>query len=134
MPERLFIPISICTGLSSPSPMRTSSIAAAEHVHRDLTALERDPRALAFAMSSASATRRMPASSASVAVGAVADDRLEHLDDHGRLRLAVDLVEQLAQLRLGEEEAEVLVPSAVDGHADTVEERREHHRDLRVVL
>ena len=45
-----------------------------------------------FAMSSASATRRMPASIVSgCAVGAVADDRLQHLrDDHRPVGLVVD--------------------------------------------
>ena len=45
-----------------------------------------------------------------LAVLAVARDRLQHLgDDHRHVRFFVDPVEQLAQLRLGEEEAEVLV-------------------------
>ena len=59
-----------------------------------------------------------------LAVGAVADDPLQHLgDDHGQVRLLVDPVEQLAQLRLGEEEAEVLVAVAVHRHADAVRQR-----------
>ena len=42
-------------------------------------------------------------------------------------------VEQLAHLRLGEEEAEVLVPLAVHGHADAVQQRAEDDDDLGVV-
>ena len=78
----------------------------------------------------------MPASTVKrLAVGAVADDRLQHLrDDDRQIRLVVDPVEQLPHLRLGEEEREVLVPVPVDRHADAVEERGEDDDDLGVVL
>ena len=69
-----------------------------------------------------------------LAVGAVADDPLQHLrDDDGPVGLVVDPVEQLAQLRLGEEEAEVLVAVAVHRHADAVGERgqRDDHLGVR---
>ena len=65
MPEELFITISIRTGLSSPSPIRTSSIAAAESECIVTWPRSNGIRERPFAMSSASATRRMPASSAS---------------------------------------------------------------------
>ena len=65
-------------------------------------------------------------------VGAVADDRLERLRHEYRpLGLLVEIVEQLAQLRLREEEAEVLVVAAVHGHADVVEHRGEHDDEPR---
>ena len=77
-------------------------------------------------MSSASATRTGRVDGERLAVGAVADDRLQRLgDDHRLVGLLVEAVEQLAQLRLGEEEREVLVAVAVDRHADAVQERRE---------
>ena len=69
-----------------------------------------------------------------LAVGAVADDPLQHLgDDDRELRLLVDPGEQLAQLRLGEEEAEVLVSLAVHRHADAVGERGQGDDHLGVV-
>ena len=112
--------------------MRTSSIAAAESEWIETDPRSKGIRERPFAMSSASATRRTPASTREwLAVRAVARDRLQHLGhDHGAIRLVVDVVEQLAQLRLGEEEAPVLVVAAVDGHADVVEERGEHDDDL----
>ena len=87
-------------------------------------------------MSSASATRTIPASSERGSPpGAVRDDRLEHLrGDHGQLRLLVDPLEQRADLGLDEEEAELLVALAVHGHADVVEERSERDDDLGVVV
>jgi len=65
----------------------------------------------------------------------VARDRLEHLGrDHRQVGILVDAVQQLAQFRLREEEAEVLVVVAVHRHPDAVEERRERDDDFRVVL
>jgi hypothetical protein len=64
----------------------------------------------------------------------VAGDRLQDLGgDHREVRLLVQAVQQLAHLRLGEEEAEVLVPVARDGHADAVQQRAERDDYLGVV-
>ena len=69
-----------------------------------------------------------------LAVVAMARDRAQDLGgDHGQLRLLVQPVEQLTDLRLGQEEAEVLVTLAVDGHADAVQQRSERDGDLGVV-
>ena len=63
------------------------------------------------------------------------DDRLQHLGgDHGQLGLLVDPVQQLPDLGLDEEEAELLVPLAVDRHADVVQERAEDDHDLGIVV
>ena len=87
-------------------------------------------------MSSASATRiETRLDRERLAVGAVADDRLEHLrDDDRALGLVVDPVEELLQLRRSEEEREVLVPVTVDRHADAVGERRERDDHFGVVV
>ena len=136
MPDELFIRISIRTGRSSPSVILTSSIAAAESECIETLPLSNGMRERPFAMSSASATRTMPASSVSGLPSArwlmIACSTSD--DDHGLVGLLVEAVEQLAQLRLGEEEAEVLVAVAVDRHADAVQERAEHDDDLGVVL
>ena len=102
---------------------------------RDQAALERDPRAalghverVGHADDAGLEGERLPAAP-------VARDRLEHLgDDHGERRLLVDAVQELARLRLGEEEAPVLVAVAVHGHADAVEKRGEDDHDLGVLL
>jgi hypothetical protein len=65
----------------------------------------------------------------------VADDRVQRLGDHhGQLGIRVGVGEQLAQLALGEKEAEGLVVDAVDRHAHVVQKssRRDHH--LRVAV
>jgi hypothetical protein len=65
----------------------------------------------------------------------VARDRLQHLDgDHGQVGLIVDPVQQLPHLRLGQEEAHVLVPVAMHGHAHAVQEGAERDDDLGVLL
>ena len=83
-------------------------------------------------MSSASATRTTPASSVYGSPRRrwpmIALQRLG--DDHGALRLVVDLLQKLPQLRLGEEQAVGLVIGAVDGHADVVQERPGGDHDL----
>ena len=64
----------------------------------------------------------------------MARDHVQHLGHHHRqLRLVVALLEQLARLARGEEEAEVLVVVAVHGHPRVVEQRAEQERDLGVV-
>ena len=64
----------------------------------------------------------------------MARDRLQHLRGNDcSIRLVVDPVEELQDLGLRKEEAEVLVPLAVDGHADAVQQRTEHDHDLGVV-
>ena len=71
-----------------------------------------------------------------LAAAAVADDRVQRLGDHdGALGgVLVDVGEQLAQLALGEEEAEGLVIGAVDRHADVVQQRPGGDHDLGVAL
>ena len=65
----------------------------------------------------------------------MARDRLEHLGDDDRaVGLVIDALEQLPQLRLGEEEAPVLVAAPVHGHADAVRERCEDDDDLGVLV
>ena len=61
----MFITISIRTGFSSPSPISTSSIAAAESECIETWPFSNGIRERPLAMSSASPTRRMPASSES---------------------------------------------------------------------
>ena len=114
MPDELFMRIEMRIGFSSPSVISTSSIAAAESEWIPTRPRSNAIRERPCSMSSASATRRMPGLERQrLAVGAVADDPLQHLgDDDGQLGLVVDPVEQLAQLRLREEEAEVLVALA----------------------
>jgi hypothetical protein len=64
----------------------------------------------------------------------VARDRAEDLDhDDGAFGLVVEAFEQLAHLRLGEEETPVLVTLAVHRHPDAVEKSAEHDDDLGVV-
>jgi hypothetical protein len=64
----------------------------------------------------------------------MARDRLQHLGhEHGPLRLVVDVLEELAQLRLREKDAPVLVLAPVHGHPDVVQERSKHDDDLRLV-
>jgi hypothetical protein len=109
--------ISTMTGRVSPSVIRTSSIAAAESEWIEKEPRSKGIRERPFARSSASATRRTPASS----------------DSDCQLRFLVDAREELAHLRLGEEQAPVLVVAAVDRHADVVQERCEDDDDLRVV-
>jgi hypothetical protein len=65
MPEELFIRISIPIGLDSPSRISTSSIAAADSEWIDTRPCSKGMRERPFAMSSASATRTIPASSVS---------------------------------------------------------------------
>jgi hypothetical protein len=131
----LFIRISILIGFSSPSEIVTSSIAAAESECIETRPFSNGIRERPWAMSSASATRTTPPRARTARRRAVRDDRLEHLGgDHGQLGLLVDPVEQPADLRLDEEEAELLVPLAVDRHADVVQERAEDDDDLGVVV
>ena len=127
--------ISIRIGRSSPSPIATSSIAAAESEWiADAAALERDPRAALLHVERVGDAQDARLERQRLAVGAVADDPLQHLGDHhGQLGLVVDPVEQLAQLRLGEEEAEVLVAVPVHRHADAVGERGQRDDHLGVV-
>ena len=87
-------------------------------------------------MSSASATRTMPASIVNgCALAPVADDRVHRLGGDDRaLGLLVDGGEQRAELVGGQEQAVALVVVAVDRHADAVHQagRGDHH--LGVVL
>ena len=71
-----------------------------------------------------------------LAAAAVADDRVQRLGDHDRPlgRILVDVVQQLAQLPLGEEEAECLVVGAVDRHPDVVQQRTGRDHDLGVAI
>ena len=65
---------------------------------------------------------------------AVARDRLENLRrEHRPLRLVVETLQQLPELRLGEEQTEVLVPVSVHGHAHAVQETPEADDHLGVV-
>ena len=135
MPDELFMTISTITGLVSPSVIRTSSIAAAESEW-----IETEPRSKGMrerALREIECVRDAEDARLDrqrLAVCAVARDRLQRLrDDDGELGLVVDAVEQLAHLRLGEEEAPVLVVAPVDRHADVVQERREDDDDLGVV-
>ena len=121
------------TGRSRPSPILTSSIAAAESEWIDTEPRSngiREPLGHVERVGDAEDARlereRLP-------VGAVADDRLQGLrHDDGALGLVVDAVEELAELRLRQEEAEVLVVLAMDRHPDVVEEGGEHDHDLGV--
>ena len=106
-----------------------------ERVDPDVAALERDARAALLHVERVGDAEDPGLERQRLAVGAMADDPLQHLrDDHGQVRLVVDPGEQLAQLRLGEEEAEVFVAVAVHRHADAVGERGQHDDDLGVVL
>ena len=106
-----------------------------ERVDADVAALERDPRAALLHVERVGDAEDARLERQRLAVGAVADDPLEHLrDDHRQVGLLVDPVEQLAELRLGEEEAEVLVAVAVHRHADAVRERRQRDDDLGVLV
>ena len=65
----------------------------------------------------------------------MARDRLQNLRDHDRaVGLLVDPVQQLAQLRLREEEAEVLVAAPVHRHPDAMGEGGEDDDDLGIVV
>ena len=135
MPDELFITISIMTGALAVLDRDVVDRRRRQRVDRDAAALERDPRAALRHVERVGDAEDAGLERQRLAVGAVARDRLQHLgDDHGELGLLVDPVEQLAHLRLGEEEAEVLVPVAVDGHPDAVEERGEGDDDLGVVV
>ena len=85
-----------------------------EGVDAEVAALERDARAALLHVERVGDAEDAGLERERLAVGAVADDPLQDLrDDHRPVGLVVDPVEELAQLRLGEEEAEVLVPVAV---------------------
>ena len=104
-------------------------------MHRDLALLERDPRAALRHVERVADAEDPGLERQRLAVGAMARDRLQHLgDDHRAVGLLVDPVEQLAELRLGEEEAPVLVAAPVDGHPDAVRQRGEHDDDLGVLV
>ena len=135
MPDELFITISTITGrrLAVGDPHLVDR-RRRERVDGDGAALERDPRATLRHVERVGDAEDAGLERERLAVGAVARDRLQRLGhDDGALGLLVDAVEQLAHLRLGEEEAPVLVVASVDRHADVVQERREHDDDLGVV-
>ncbi len=102
---------------------------------RDPAALERDPRAALGHVEGVGDPDDAGLERQRMAAAPMAGDRLEHFrDDHRERRLLVDPLEELARLRLGQEEAPVLVAVAVDRHADAVQERGEHDHDLGVLL
>ena len=122
IPEELFMRISIMIGRSSPSVIDVFDRGGGERVDRDAAALERDARAALLHVERVGDAEDSGLERQRLAVLAVARDHLQHLaDEHGELGLVVEPVEQLARLRLGEEEAEVLVAVAVDRHADAVQ-------------
>ena len=100
----------------------------------DAAALERDARPALLHVERVGDAEDAGLERQRLAVGAVADDPLQHLGhDHGQVRLLVDPREQLAKLRLGEEQAEVLVALAVHRHADAMRQRRQRDDHLGVV-
>ena len=136
MPAELFISISMQDGRSSPARMRTVSIAAADSEWIERPALANGIRERPLAMSSASATRTIPASSVSgspsARCGVIA---LQHLGDHDRaLGLVVDAVEHARQHVGGDEEAPVLVAAPVDRHPDAVQQAPQRDDDLGVLV
>ena len=93
-----------------------------DRVDRDAAALEGDSRAALLDVERVGHADDPGLDRQRPARLAVARDRLQHLGaDDGQLGLLVDPVEQLAHLRLGEEEAPVLVTVAVHGHADAMQ-------------
>ncbi len=135
-PDELFMRISMRTGLLlAVADPNLVDCGGGDRVHRDASLLERDSRPTLRHVERISDPKDPCLERERLAVGAVARDRLEDLrHDHGAVGLVVEAIEQLVELRRGEEQAPVLMAAPMDGHPDAVGERREDDHDLGVLL